>query len=91
MPRVLVARREHDCRYCGDTIEPGQKFTMRMTTGHEMLILCLACSGLMSKVCAWCQADMGEIEGKGETGTTHGICQECQVKYFPELYPGRTL
>ncbi|MBA7524396.1 hypothetical protein ES705_16534 [subsurface metagenome] len=34
----------------------------------------------MKKVCAWCGKDMGEVEGKGQTGTTHGICKECKKK-----------
>jgi len=31
----------------------------------------------MKIVCAWCGADMGEKDGQGTTGTTHGICEKC--------------
>ena len=31
----------------------------------------------MKVVCAWCGADMGEKDGLGNTGTTHGICEKC--------------
>jgi len=41
---------------------------------------------IMKVECAWCGADLGEKDGKGETGTTHGICQDCIDKYFsPEV------
>jgi len=39
----------------------------------------------MEKVCAWCGKDLGEIEGKGQTGTTHGICQECEEKELKKI------
>jgi hypothetical protein len=32
----------------------------------------------MRKVCAWCQADLGEVEGPGNV--THGMCQSCHDK-----------
>ena len=89
MAKVEIARKVHYCTACDGTINPGDKFVLKTSTGFMWQTLCLPCAGLMRKVCAWCQADMGEIEGKGETGTTHGICPACQVKYFPELYPGR--
>ncbi|MBA7709485.1 hypothetical protein ES703_118403 [subsurface metagenome] len=88
MAHVMVAQQTHHCTACEVQIDPGDKFAIQMNSSYTPCLVCLACAGLMRKVCAWCQADMGEIEGKGETGTTHGICQACQLKYFPELYPG---
>ena len=44
----------------------------------------------MQRVCAWCGKDMGEIEAK-QTGTTHGICEECKEKELAKIrehYPG---
>ncbi len=31
----------------------------------------------MKIVCAWCNKDMGEKDGKGIEGTSHSICQDC--------------
>ena len=28
-------------------------------------------------VCAWCGKELGEKDGKGETGTSHGMCDDC--------------
>ena len=28
-------------------------------------------------VCAWCKKDMGEKDGKGTVGVSHGLCQVC--------------
>jgi len=37
--------------------------------------------GTVLKVeCAWCGKDMGEKDGKGQEGTSHGICDECAAK-----------
>jgi len=36
-------------------------------------------------VCAWCNKDMGEKDGQGVSGTTHGICPDCQEKIMNEL------
>ena len=33
----------------------------------------------LDRVCAWCKKDMGKKES-AETGTTHGICEECLEK-----------
>lgn len=35
--------------------------------------------------CGWCDKDMGEKDGKGQTGTTDGICPECYVKELMRL------
>jgi hypothetical protein len=32
---------------------------------------------ILKVVCTWCGCDMGEKEGKGVSGTSHGICKEC--------------
>jgi len=28
-------------------------------------------------VCAWCGLDMGEKDGEGQAGISHGMCPEC--------------
>ena len=28
-------------------------------------------------VCAWCGADMGEKDGEGQEGISHGMCDKC--------------
>ncbi len=35
-------------------------------------------------VCAWCGADLGTINGQGQTGISHGICEECANKMVKE-------
>ena len=39
----------------------------------------------MKVICAWCGKDMGEKDGKGVEGVSHGICEDCVNKYFPEI------
>lgn len=34
-------------------------------------------------ICAWCKKEIGEVEGT-EGKDSHGICEECLKKYFPE-------
>jgi hypothetical protein len=34
---------------------------------------------VMQRECAYCGESMGEIEGHGQTGKTHGICPTCVV------------
>lgn len=34
----------------------------------------------MKIVCAWCQKDLGEKDGGGKEGISHGICTECKDK-----------
>ena len=39
-------------------------------------------------VCAWCHKPMGEVDGKGISGVSHGICPECfdvQMQVAQEL------
>ena len=31
-------------------------------------------------MCAWCDKEMGEIDGGGVEGVSHGICKECLEK-----------
>ncbi len=38
----------------------------------------------MRITCAWCGKDMGEKDGKGKSGNTHGICEECLAKVQKE-------
>lgn len=35
-------------------------------------------------VCAWCGKELGEKEGP--EGITHGICDNCLLRYFPHIY-----
>lgn len=39
----------------------------------------------MKVACAWCGKDMDEKDGRGVEGTSHGICEECENKHFPEM------
>ena len=34
----------------------------------------------MKSICAWCGNDMGEKDGQGVEGVSHGICEECENK-----------
>lgn len=34
----------------------------------------------MKIVCAWCGKDMGEKDGEGIEGISHGVCEECLSK-----------
>ena len=51
----------------------------RIITGAEARVSIIRVS------CAWCHADLGTREGHGESGTSHGICAACLVRYFPEM------
>ncbi len=31
-------------------------------------------------ICAWCGKDMGEKEGEGIEGVSHGMCNECAAE-----------
>ena len=39
----------------------------------------------MKILCAWWGKDMGEEDGRGVEGTSHGICEECMNKHFPRI------
>lgn len=32
---------------------------------------------ILTVLCAWCGKDMGQKDGKGQSGTSHGICVKC--------------
>jgi len=34
--------------------------------------------------CAWCGKDMGTKDGKGDTGVTHSVCEDCLKKVLEE-------
>jgi len=36
-------------------------------------------------VCSWCKKDMGEKDGQGETGISHGMCEDCMKKMEAEI------
>lgn len=38
----------------------------------------------MKIICAWCDKDMGEVDGEGVEGVSHGICDECLKKIEAE-------
>ena len=38
----------------------------------------------MKIVCAWCNKNMGEKNGRGVKGVTHGICKQCFAKFMAE-------
>jgi hypothetical protein len=33
-------------------------------------------------VCAWCGRQLGTIDGQGQAGTSHGICEQCAKTHF---------
>ena len=35
--------------------------------------------------CAWCGAVIGEKDGKGVSGVSHGICSDCYSKAMADL------
>jgi len=39
----------------------------------------------MEIVCAWCDKDMGEKDGKGIEGISHSICPECLAKVLAKV------
>jgi len=39
----------------------------------------------LKRVCAWCQADLGEVESL-ESGVTHGICRSCRTRVESEYW-----
>lgn len=34
--------------------------------------------GVLRVVCAWCGKHIGDKDGEGKTGISHGICKECE-------------
>ena len=39
----------------------------------------------MKIVCAWCGKDMGEKDGRGVEGVTHGQCKQCFTKFMAKV------
>ena len=37
----------------------------------------------MDVICAWCGKKIGEKDGKGVEGESHGICDDCLNHHFP--------
>jgi hypothetical protein len=35
--------------------------------------------------CGWCGKYLGQKDGKGVSGISHGICPECSEKFFNEF------
>lgn len=44
----------------------------------------------MTIVCAWCGKFLGEKDGQGQTGITHGICIGCKAKELAKIPAPRT-
>jgi hypothetical protein len=40
---------------------------------------------VIKRTCMYCDKDMGTRDGKGMTGVSHGICDECGKKSDAEL------
>ncbi len=40
----------------------------------------------MKRVYSWCQKDMGEKLPYDDDSVTHGICDECMLIHFPNVY-----
>ena len=36
-------------------------------------------------MCAWCNRETGEKDGKGVNGISHGICRECFARLMSEM------
>ena len=39
----------------------------------------------MKIVCAWCSKDLGEKNGGGAEGVSHGLCEECFNELIAEV------
>ncbi len=40
-------------------------------------------------VCGWCGKDMGQKDGQGQTGISHGMCPACYKKLTGKEYEGK--
>ena len=66
----------------------------KRTTCHEGC--CKTCQiyldwqkgGEILVICAWCGIELYRKPGLGKSGVSHGICDECQQKYFPKTLVG---
>ena len=45
--------------------------------------------GEIMLVCAWCGREIDRKPGLGQSGVSHGCCDECQRKYFPQTVRGK--
>ena len=54
----------------------------RIITGYE------AEPTIIQTRCGWCYADLGQKDGQGVSGESHGMCRACRVRYFPETLEG---
>ncbi len=36
------------------------------------------------RICAWCLKELGTVDGEGQTGVSHGICQSCCEEFLSE-------
>lgn len=43
---------------------------------------------ILKIVCAFCGKDLGEKDGEGVEGVSHGCCDECFKKRVADLPPG---
>ncbi len=41
---------------------------------------------IIKVVCMYCKADMGEKDGEGVEGVSHGICPKCLLEHAPNVY-----
>ena len=39
----------------------------------------------MKMICSWCGKDLGEKDGEGVEGVSHGVCEECLEKFLAEV------
>lgn len=67
---------------------------LKLLIGHYNLIhapegqYILRWGSVLKIACMYCKKDMGEKDGKGVTGISHGICRECWAEHFPGVpYP----
>ena len=40
---------------------------------------------ILTVICAWCGKDMGEKDGQGVSGVSHGMCPDCYSKAMADL------
>ena len=40
---------------------------------------------ILTMTCAWCSKDMGEKDGKGVSGVSHGMCPSCYKKLTADM------
>lgn len=46
-------------------------------------------STILKVVCMYCKADMGEKDGQGVSGVSHGICRGCWEERYPDQDYGK--